>query len=84
VDGEKIEARKGDTIASALFARGRRILRRTKKYHETRGIFCGIGRCTDCVMEVDGVPNVRTCMTPVRDGMVVVTQGGSGEFGGDD
>jgi predicted molibdopterin-dependent oxidoreductase YjgC len=84
VDGEKIAARKGDTIASALLAQGRRVFRYTKKYHETRGLFCGIGQCTDCIMEVDGVPNVRTCVTPVREGMVVVTQKSSGEFGGDD
>ena len=34
-----------------------------KKEHKPRGIFCAIGRCTDCVMVVDGKPNVRTCMT---------------------
>ncbi|MDR2259015.1 MAG: (2Fe-2S)-binding protein [Treponema sp.] len=83
VDGEKMAARKGDTIASALLARGRRVFRYTEKYHETRGLFCGIGQCTDCVMEVDGVPNVRTCVTPVREGMVVVTQKGRGEFRND-
>jgi len=32
-------------------------------------------------MIVDGVPNVRTCVTPVRDGMVVQTQKGLGEWG---
>lgn len=28
----------------------------SKKKHEPRGIFCAIGRCTDCVMVVDGAP----------------------------
>ena len=36
--------------------------RYTAKRHEARGVFCAIGRCTDCVMVVDGRPNVRTCM----------------------
>jgi sarcosine oxidase subunit alpha len=27
--------------------------------------------CPNCLMNVDGVPNVRTCTVPVREGMVV-------------
>jgi NADH dehydrogenase/NADH:ubiquinone oxidoreductase subunit G len=27
--------------------------------------------CFDCLVEIDGVPNVQGCMTPVRDGMQV-------------
>ena len=41
-----------------------------------KGIFCAIGRCTDCVMVVDGIPNVRTCITPLKSGMDVRTQYG--------
>ena len=29
------------------------------------------GRCSCCAMRVDGLPGVRTCMTPVREGMIV-------------
>ena len=50
--------------------------RYTAKTHEPRGIFCAIGRCTDCVMIVDGKPNIRTCITPLEAGMVVQTQYG--------
>ena len=39
-------------------------------------IFCAIGRCTDCVMIVNGVPNVRTCVTPLEEGMQIQTQYG--------
>jgi predicted molibdopterin-dependent oxidoreductase YjgC len=80
VDGREMEARKGDSIAAALLANGIRIFRRTQKYHETRGVFCGIGQCTDCIMEVDGMPNVRTCVTQVRSGMIIRTQDGSGSW----
>ena len=52
--------------------------RYTKKQHKPRGIFCAIGRCTDCVMIVDGKPNIRTCITPLREGMEVQTQYGVG------
>jgi predicted molibdopterin-dependent oxidoreductase YjgC len=80
VDGREIEAVDGEPIASALAAAGIRMMRYSEKYHEPRGIFCAIGRCTDCAMIVDGVPNVRTCVTKVRDGMVVETQHGRGTW----
>lgn len=80
VDGEKVEAYDGEMIAAALMAAGKKTFRKTRKRREPRGIFCAIGRCTDCVMTVDGIPNVRTCVTPVRNGMVIKTQDGPGEW----
>ncbi|MGQ9585997.1 MAG: (2Fe-2S)-binding protein [Anaerolineae bacterium] len=80
VDGKPIEAFQGEPIATALIAAGHRAFRRTTKRHEPRGVFCALGRCTDCVMIVDGQPNVRTCVTPARDGMVIETQVGLGRW----
>ena len=77
-DGKPIEAYEDEPIAAALMAAGIHVLRYTPKYHEPRGVFCAIGQCTDCMMMVDGVPNVRTCITPVRAGMKVETQHGRG------
>jgi predicted molibdopterin-dependent oxidoreductase YjgC len=82
VDGKEIEARAGEPIAAALLAAGQSVFRYTRKRKEPRGVFCAIGRCTDCMMVVDGVPNVRTCVTPVRAGMKVETQHGLGELKG--
>jgi predicted molibdopterin-dependent oxidoreductase YjgC len=79
VDGKKIEAFEGEPIAAAMMACGVRALRKTRKRQQWRGVFCGIGRCTDCMMIVDGIPNVRTCITPVKSDMVVKTQVGFGE-----
>jgi len=79
VDGEVIKALEGEPIAAALIAADRRVFRYTAKRNEPRGVFCALGRCTDCVMVVDGCPNVRTCVTPVRDGMVIETQVGRGD-----
>ncbi len=73
LDGEQLTAVEGEPIAAALLASGRRVFRRTPRFREPRGVFCGIGRCTDCIMTVDGVPNVRTCVTAVRDGMVITS-----------
>ncbi len=76
--GEPLEAFAGEPIAAALAAAGVRVFRRTSRRGEPRQLFCGIGRCTDCVMVVDGQPNVRTCVTPVREGMRVEVQDGRG------
>jgi len=73
VDGKEIQAVEGEPIAAALLAQGMRVMRKTPRYGEPRGVFCGIGRCTDCIMTVDGVPNVRTCVTPVKGGMVITS-----------
>ena len=78
VDGKPLRAVKGEVIAAALLANGITLHRYTAKRREPRGIFCGIGQCTDCVMAVNGVPNVRTCITPVEEGMSVETQNGFG------
>ena len=78
-DGKPIPAVEGEPIAAALMAAGVRVLRHTEKTGRGRGIFCGIGRCNDCKMIVNGVPNTRTCVTPAQDGMQVETQYGLGK-----
>lgn len=78
-DGTELHGYEGEPIAAALKAEGVMIHRYTQKEHKPRGIFCAIGRCTDCVMIVDGKPNVRTCVTPLAAGMKVQTQYGVSE-----
>ena len=70
VDGERIEARRGQTIAGALLASGRRIFRRTRNEGRPRGVYCGMGVCFDCIVNVDGQTE-RACMRKVEDGMQV-------------
>jgi predicted molibdopterin-dependent oxidoreductase YjgC len=82
LDGREIEAVEGDSIASALLANGVRVFRTAPHNSEPRGPFCAIGRCPDCMMTVDGVLNVQSCVTPVRDGMRVETQQGLGTWKG--
>ncbi len=75
-NGTELEGYEGEPVAAALKAAGVMVHRYTAKRHKPRGIFCAIGRCTDCVMVVDGKPNIRTCVTPLREGMKVQTQYG--------
>ena len=70
-DGRRVNAHQGDTVASALHAAGVSILSRGFKYHRPRGFLCGAGRCPNCLVNVDGVPNVRACTQPVRQAMNV-------------
>jgi sarcosine oxidase subunit alpha len=64
----------GDTVGSALFAAGRRVFSRSFKYHRPRGLFCCTGGCPNCLMTVDGVPNVRACVEPLTAGARVEAQ----------
>lgn len=82
-DGREMSGYEGEPIAAALMAAGVTTHRYTRKYGLPRGVFCAIGRCTDCVMIVNGEMNVRTCITPLKEGMVIETQHGlSAERGG--
>jgi predicted molibdopterin-dependent oxidoreductase YjgC len=74
LDGREIEAFGGETLATAILAAGTRTLRRTGREHAPRGLFCGMGVCFDCVVTVDGRPNLRACVTPVAEGMRVETR----------
>jgi aerobic-type carbon monoxide dehydrogenase small subunit (CoxS/CutS family) len=81
VDGEPVQAYPGETIAAALIAAGRRNFRCTAKRGQQRGYYCGIGICWECVMVVNGQPNVRTCVTIAAPAMRVETQQGLGPGG---
>src|SRR5581483_1506256 len=70
-DGKPIKALSGDTVASALYVAGVRIVSRSFKYHRPRGLLCLSGDCPNCLVTVDGEPCVPACTTPARDGMSV-------------
>ncbi|MBT8366041.1 MAG: (2Fe-2S)-binding protein, partial [Deltaproteobacteria bacterium] len=36
--------------------------------------YCGMGICYECRMNVNGIPNVRTCMTLATLGCRIATQ----------
>ena len=74
VNGKEIEAIEGEPIAAAILASGIKVLRYTSKLKSPRGLYCAIGRCTDCIMKVNGIPSIRTCITPVEPGMIVESQ----------
>jgi sarcosine oxidase subunit alpha len=77
VNGAAVAAYTGETLFAALLAAGIRTLRHSLSgpAKTVRGGFCGMGVCQECRVTVDGLPDRRACMTEVREGMEVVTDG---------
>jgi len=73
-EGTKVSGFQGDTVASALHALGIKTLSYSIKRKRPRGFYCAIGNCASCHMIVNGIPNVRTCITPLESNMVVERQ----------
>lgn len=74
VDGRQVTCRAGQSIAAALVAEGRVAWRTTSSLGAPRGLFCGIGVCFDCLVEVNGLADVRSCLRRALDGDVIVRQ----------
>jgi sarcosine oxidase subunit alpha len=80
LNGKKLEGHESETVAAALHAAGVTMYRKSPQRHRPRGFFCAIGKCSSCLMTVDGVPNVRVCITPLREGMKVCSPKGKGQL----
>lgn len=78
-NGVTLEGYRGEPIAAALHAAGVKVLSHSRQHQRPRGFWCAIGNCSSCNMRVNGVPNVRTCVEPLKEGMIVETQTGRGE-----
>ena len=72
--GKNYQGLAGDTVATALYANGIRVFGRSLKYHRPRGLYSLDGECSNAMMEVDGVPNVRAETTVLASGMTVKPQ----------
>ncbi|MFW6040902.1 MAG: FAD-dependent oxidoreductase [Thermoplasmatota archaeon] len=79
-EGRKVKAYEGETIASALYADGLKEFTKSKVLERPRGFFCAIGNCSSCIMSVDGMPNVRTCVTLAEPGMEIKKQSSTPNF----
>ncbi len=77
---KQLEGYEGLPIAAALHAAGIKALRYSDKLNRPRGFFCAVGKCSSCLMEVDGRPNVMVCMEPLKAGMMVKRQTGKGKL----
>lgn len=74
IDGQTVTAYPGETIAAVLIATGHRLIRHTSITGEPRGLNCGMGICFECLVTVNGRPNLRACITPAHPGDSVERQ----------
>ena len=79
-EGKQYEGFEDEPIAAALHDNGVKKLRTSPKLKRSRGLFCAIGKCSSCLMKVNGIPNVRTCVEPLKEGMIVEYQNGKGDL----
>jgi len=77
VDGARVEARAGESVAAALLASGRLATRTTPVSGAARGPWCLMGACFDCLAVIDGEPSRQACLVVVREAMTVETQRGA-------
>ena len=70
-EGREIPVEPGDSVASALYRAGVRVFSRSFKYHRRRGLYCLTGDCPNCMLNVDGDPCVRACVTAAAAGQRV-------------
>ncbi|MDP5275531.1 (2Fe-2S)-binding protein [Chengkuizengella axinellae] len=70
-DENKLIGYEGETIAAALLANGERVLRCHEETGKLRGIYCNIGHCMECRVNVGNQKSVRACLTVIQEGMEV-------------
>lgn len=81
VEGQRVLAREGETLAAALLNAGIVPFRHTPVMGQPRAPLCLMGVCFDCLVEVDGAQNVQSCMIPVHTGMQISLPNGARRAG---
>ncbi|PPJ40502.1 (2Fe-2S)-binding protein, partial [Pseudoxanthomonas sp. KAs_5_3] len=71
VDAQPVQVPAGATVAVAVALAGGPF--RRSRNGEPRAPLCGMGVCFECRVRIDGVAQLRACMTAARDGMAVLT-----------
>jgi NADPH-dependent 2,4-dienoyl-CoA reductase/sulfur reductase-like enzyme/Fe-S-cluster-containing hydrogenase component 2 len=82
-NGRELLARPGEVVSSALYAAGIVTFGHHHRDGGAQGIFCVNGQCSQCTVLVDGRP-LKSCMTLVREGMVVRSAEGRPPLPSDD
>lgn len=78
-----VPGRAGELLSATLLAAGVLATSRSLKFRRPRGPWCLRGDCGTCLVRIDGRPNQRACMTPIRHGMEVEPQNRVGPGGVD-
>ena len=76
-EARDLKVRKGLTVAAALLEAGITHFHDAPVTASTRGPFCMMGVCFDCLLIIDGMANQQSCMTEIREGMCIERQSGT-------
>ena len=74
VNGVSVAMPAGSMVSAAILKSGITAFRRSVS-GEPRGPLCGMGRCFECRVTIDGEAHCRSCQTICKDGMDVRTDG---------
>ena len=73
-EGAEFFVDRDQSVASALIAEGFHFFRSSVYSQEPRGVFCMMGVCFECLLEINGRMNQQACLIPVSDNMVINRQ----------
>ncbi|MBJ3776559.1 (2Fe-2S)-binding protein [Acuticoccus mangrovi] len=70
LDGVAVTADARESVAALLLRTPPHLARPPMAGGTAHAPFCQMGACFECLARVDGI-RVRTCLVPVREGMVI-------------
>lgn len=73
-EGRDLSGAQGQSVAGILLTNDVLSWRTTSSNDQPRGVFCGIGVCFDCLVTVDGVRDVRACLSRPAGGEIITRQ----------
>ncbi|MBF0277923.1 MAG: (2Fe-2S)-binding protein [SAR324 cluster bacterium] len=73
-EGKRLETVTGQTVAAALLGSGEMLFRESAVTGQPRSVYCMMGVCFECLLEIDGKPNQQSCMILVQEGMKIRRQ----------
>lgn len=76
---QKLMAKEGEVISSALFANNIKVFGHHHKDDTAQGIYCANGQCAKCTVIANGLA-VKSCMTEVKENMIVESADGLPEL----
>ena len=74
INGKKIKANNGESVAATLLENNISFFKNNEVSNEKRSAYCMMGVCYDCLVEIDGAPNMQSCMIKTVSGMIIKTQ----------
>lgn len=76
IDGLAVDADVGESVAGVLLRQPSPVSRTTPVSESPRSPYCMMGVCFDCLVKVDGVSSIQSCLVTVKEGMHVERQYG--------